>query len=337
MKKKNVGFYLFNKNNYLKLKEGLGKKIYNECLKGSGEEDEEMKKTLLSQLVAEPRASKRFNNNLNVRSTIKRNNGGKNSLMASLRTKIKGKEKVYNDNLKARGDGNSYSLYSDGLKFFSDLGGYDDEDDDDDFFGYNKSNYYNNPFSNFGYGGYNYGYSGYGYNNYGYNYGYNYNNNYYPKKKEQQNKYVYDPVKYKAAQENWKEFSEGIKSLNGVYLLQTIGSVIKALRAIEEDDNGKNRISLSERIKLYKLLEANEAIINFLTQERPQKEEEEIEPDEEEDVLVPDEHPEDFTSLEELEEKIKLLKVQLEKKILNLMIEKNWKNYIIYICNKKIY
>ena len=30
-----------------------------------------------------------------------------------------------------------------------------------------SSNYYNNPFSNFGYGGYNYGYSGYGYNNYG--------------------------------------------------------------------------------------------------------------------------------------------------------------------------
>jgi hypothetical protein len=292
-----------------------------------------MKKTLLSQLIAEPRTSKRFNNNLNVRSTIRRNNGGKNWLMTSLRTKIKGKERVYNDNemkekrnqagklrsggknnniLKARGDENSYSLYSDGLKFFSDLGGYEDEDDDEDFFGFNKSNYYN-PFSNFGYGGYNYGYSGYGYNNYGYNYGYNYNNNYYPKKKEQQNKYVYDPVKYKAAQENWKEFSEGIKSLNGVYLLQTIGSVIKALRAIEEDDNGKHRISLSERIKLYKLLEANEAIINFLTQERPEQEEEEVEP-EEEDVLVPDEHPEDFTSLEELEHKIKQIKAQLEKK-----------------------
>ena len=355
--KKNAGFYLFNKNNYLKLKEGLGKKIYNECLKGSGEGDEEMKKTLLSQLVAEPGTSKRFNNNLNVGSTIKRNNGGKNKFMASLKTKLKGKEKVYNENemkekrnqaaklrsggknnnnLKAKGDGNSYSLYSDGLKFFSDLGGYDDEDDDDDFFGYNKSNNYNNPFSNYGYGGYNYGYSGYGYNNYGYNYGYNYNNNYYPKKKEQQNKYVYDPVKYKAAQENWKEFSEGIKSLNGVYLLQTIGSVIKALRAIEEDDNGKNRISLSERIKLYKLLEANEAIINFLTQERPEQEEEEAEP-EEEDVLVPDEHPEDFTSLEELEEKIKQIKAQLEKKNIKSDDRKKLeKLYNLYMQQKNI-
>lgn len=125
-------------------------------------------------------------------------------------------------------------------------------------------------------------------------------------------------MKYKAAQENWKDFSEGIKSINGVYLLQTIGSVIKALKAIEEDDKGTNRISLSERIKLYKLLEANEAIINFLTQERPEKEEEEeeeeIDPEEEEDILVPDEHPEDYTSLEELEQKMEDLEKQLEKK-----------------------
>ena len=123
-------------------------------------------------------------------------------------------------------------------------------DDDDDYFGYNnKSNYYS-PFSSFGYGGYNYGGYGYdfGYNKYGYNYGYGYGYNYVPKKKEE--KYVFDPVKYKAAQENWKDFSEGIKSINGVYLLQTIGSVIKALKAIEEDDKGTNRISLSERIKL---------------------------------------------------------------------------------------
>ena len=333
--KKNAGFFLFNKNNYLKLKEGLGKKIYNECLKGSREGDEQMKRTLLSQLIAEPGKSRRFNNNLRIRSTIQRNNGKKNNFMAILKTKLKGMEKIYrdnqmkekknqetklrsggknNDNLKAKGDGNTYSLYSDGLKFFSDLGGYDEEEDD--FFGYNKSNYYNfnNPFSNYGYGGYNYGYSGYGYNNYGYNYGYNYNNNYYPEKKEEENKYVYDPVKYKAAQEKWKDFTEGMKNLNGVYLLQTIGAVLKALKAIEEDDNGTNRIPLSERIKLYKLLEANEAIINFLTQEKKEKEEEEAEPEEEEDVLVPDEHPEEFTSLEELEEKIGQIKAQLEKK-----------------------
>ena len=61
-------------------------------------------------------------------------------------------------------------------------------------------------------------------------------------------------------------------NMNGLYLIQTIGCVKKALKAIEEDDNGTNRIPLSERIKLYKLLEANEAIINFLTQDRPEDE-----------------------------------------------------------------
>ena len=359
--KKSAGFYMFNKNNYLKLKEGLGKKIYDECLKDSHEEaDQEMKKTLLSQLVAEPNSTKRFNNNLNIGSTVKRN-GGKDKNMPKLRTKVKGKERVYNNkdikekndklseklrsgggnnNQKLRGRGDySDSLYSDGLKFFNDLGGFDD-DDDDDFFGYNKKSNYNNPFSNFGYGGYNYGNYGYGYgygyNSYGYNYGYDYNNNY-PKKQEkkEQNKYVYDPVKYKAAQENWKEFSEGIRNINGVYLLQTMGTVIKALKVIEEDDSGKNRISLTERIKLYKLLEENEAIINFLTQERPEHEEQE--PDEDEDILVPDEHPEEFTSLAELEEKIKLIKTHLEKKNIKPEDRKKLeKLYNLYLQQKNI-
>ena len=357
--KKNAGFYIFNKKNYLRLKEHLGQKIYDECLKDSGEADQEMKKTLLSTLIAQPGSTKRFNDNLNVRSTLLRNNNDK--LMPNLKTKLKGKEKVYNkreikerkdksDNrlrsggnknkLRAKGD-NPTNLYSDGLQFFNDIWGFDD-DDDDDYFDYNKNKTnYNDPFSNYGYGQYNYGgnygygggygYGGYGYNDYGYNYGYNDNN--YPKKKEE--KYVYDPVKYKAAQEKWKEFSEGMRSINGVYLLQTIGSVIKALKAIEEDDKGKNRISLIERIKLYKILEENEAIINFLTQERPKGEDEDEEA--EEDILLPDEHPEDFTSLEELEQKIQAIKNHLDKK--NIKPEdrrKLEKLYNLYLQQKNI-
>ena len=328
-RQKNAGFYLFNKNNYLKLKEFLGQKIYDECLKDSGEADQEMKKTLLSTLIAQPGSTRRFNDNLNVRSTLLRKNN--DILMPNLKTKLKGKDKIYNkkdmkekqdksklrsggnkNKLRAKGD-NPSNLYSDGLKFFNDLWGFDD-DDDDDYFDYsnNKSNY-NDPFSNFGYGGYNYGnygYGGYGYNNYGYNYGYNDNN--YPKKKEE--KYVYDPVKYKAAQEKWKVFSEGMRSINGVYLLQTIGSVIKALKVIEEEEKGKKTISLVEKIKLYKLLEENEAIINFLTQERPKQEDEDDDVGTEEDILLPDEHPENYTSLKELEEKIQTINKHLNNK-----------------------
>jgi hypothetical protein len=231
----------------------------------------------------------------------------KKRYMINNNQKLRG-PKSANKNLKAKGD-SMFSFFSDGLKFFNDLGGFFDDDDDDDFFGFNSnkntsssSSKNNNPFSNFGYGGYNYGnygYNNYGYNygynnNYGYNYGYNYNNNNFVPKKKEEPKYVYDPVKYKAAQKKWKEFSEGIKSINGVYLLQTIGSIIKALRVLNEDDTGKNPISLTERIKLYKLLESNEAIINFLTQERPKKEDDDDdEPEETEDILVPDEHPEE--------------------------------------------
>ena len=363
--KKNPGFYIFNKNNYLRLKEGLGQKIFDECLKDSGETDKEMKQTLLSQLVAQPGSTKRFNNRLNISSMVKRNGGG-GIFMPNLKTKLKGKDKVYDkkdmkekndksneklraggnkkNNLKARGNDAQY-LYSDGLKFYNDLLGFDDDDDDFFNFNYNKNNY-NNPFSNFGYDGYNYGnnsyggygYGGNGYGGYGYNYGYNYYNNDYPQKKKEEKKYVYDPVKYKAAQEKWKDFSEGIRSINGVYLLQTIGSVIKALKAIEEDDNGKNRISLLERIKLYKLLEENEAIINFLTQERPKQddEEEDIQA-EDEDVLLPDEHPEEFTSLEELERKIQQIKVHLDKKNIRPDDRKKLeKLYNLYLQQKNI-
>ena len=62
------------------------------------------------------------------------------------------------------------------------------------------------------------------------------------------------------------------------------------------------------------MLEANEAIINFLTQERPEPEDnahQEIDSDKEEDVLVPDAHPEEYTSLPELEQKIADIKKQL--------------------------
>ena len=83
------------------------------------------------------------------------------------------------------------------------------------------------------------------------------------------------------------------------------------------------------------MLESNEAIINFLTQERPKKEDEEEEP--EEDILVPDEHPEETTSLEELEQKIADLKVQLNKKNLKPDDRKKLeKLYNFYLQQKNI-
>ena len=68
--------------------------IFDECLKDSGETDKEMKQTLLSQLVAQPGSTKRFNNRLNISSMVKRNGGG-GIFMPNLKTKLKGKDKVY--------------------------------------------------------------------------------------------------------------------------------------------------------------------------------------------------------------------------------------------------
>jgi hypothetical protein len=133
-----------------------------------------------------------------------------------------------------------------------------------------------------------------------------------------------DPVKIRAAQEKWKKFNSQLKKVYGVYLLQTMGAIIKAMHAIDDDSKGKRRMFLSEKIKLLKLLEENEVIIDFLTQkdikENENKEEDEDtndEDEEEEDILIPDEHPEKITSLTELEQNIKDIDNLLENKKLD--------------------
>ena len=409
--RQNPGYYLFDRNNYLVLKENLGKKIYNECLKGCGEVDKEMKKALLAQIIAPPGTTKRVNIRLNINNSAVQRITGRHNFMRALRAKLKEMRRLYELNkMQEYGqpsdvnaeqppseEGQTFNLYSDGLQFVNDIGGYNPAEEDNGFFGYGERRDYNNPFSNYGYGGYSYGFNNYG-NNAVNNYGYN--NTYYPpiggerpeevrreeipegmpkdgvpeevkkeekpeevkkeekpqeekkeekpeekkeeekKEEEEKKKEEEVPVRDKAAQDKWKEFRQGMINMNGLYLIQTIGCVKKALKAIEEDDNGTNRIPLSERIKLYKLLEANEAIINFLTQDRPEDEKEEEEPvpeEEEADVLVPDEHPEDFTSLEQLEQAINQIKAQLDKKDLSPEDRKKLeKLYNLYLQQKNI-
>ena len=60
----------------------------------------------------------------------------------------------------------------------------------------------------------------------------------------------YDPIKTKQAQNNWKKFSAKLKKINGVYLLQTIGAIIKTMRILEQNAKGKNYLLVSEKIKL---------------------------------------------------------------------------------------
>ena len=122
-----------------------------------------------------------------------------------------------------------------------------------------------------------------------------------------------DYRKLKLAKEKWTYFRKGLEKIKGVHLLQTIGSVRKALHILSKKEN----ISLIEKIKLYKILDENEKIIDFLSKSKPkleEKEEEEEEEEEYETVLIPDEHPEKITSLSNLQNVLENLKDLLENK-----------------------
>ena len=123
--------------------------------------------------------------------------------------------------------------------------------------------------------------------------------------------------------ENWRTFGTKIRKLSGIFLLQTIGSVLKGIRVLNDEIEGKKAISLEERIKLVQLLNDNESIVDFLGQEEKEdkkgessssNKKAESKEKEEEDFLVPSEKPEEITSLPELETKMGQIKKLLENK-----------------------
>jgi len=126
--------------------------------------------------------------------------------------------------------------------------------------------------------------------------------------------------KSKDPQENWRLFGSKIRRLSGVLLLKTIGSVIKGIRVLNDEIDGKKIITLEERIKLFQLLDENEQIVEFLSKDNENEEQnkntetktEKI--PEEENLLIPSEHPEDITSLPELETKMAQINKLLDNK-----------------------
>ena len=179
-----------------------------------------------------------------------------------------------------------------------------------------------------------------------YNNNYKQNNNYFQNQNTIQNQYIKNQQiqlrnqekkksqeqnidqQYKVIQEKWKTFRKGLEKINGVYLLQTIGSIIKAKKILNIDNDEQSTISLSDKIKLYKMLEENEAIVDFLShspsssspinqEEDAMQIEAKVEEEVDDNILIPDEHPEQFTSLGELQEKLDDIKKLLENKKLN--------------------
>ena len=124
-------------------------------------------------------------------------------------------------------------------------------------------------------------------------------------------------------QENWRLFGSKIRRMTGVLLLQTIGCLLKGIRVLNNEIEGRKIISLEERIKLFQLLDENEQIVDFLSQDTGDDESEGTinkngigvtQKKEEDDYLVPSEQPEKITSLPELETKLAQINNLLDKK-----------------------
>ena len=121
-----------------------------------------------------------------------------------------------------------------------------------------------------------------------------------------------------SALEKWKLFGNKMRMLSGPLLLQTIGAVLKSIKILTDEIEGKKNISLEERLELFQILDENEKIVDFLAREPEEEkkgEEKEIKEEQvEEDLLIPSEHPEKITNLIELESKIKNIDNLLNKK-----------------------
>ena len=120
--------------------------------------------------------------------------------------------------------------------------------------------------------------------------------------------------------EKWKHFGNKMRMLSGPLLLQTIGAVLKAIRIINDEIEGKKIISLEERLNLFQILDENERIVDFLSKEEEEEKNEDKDAEQnlddniEEDLLIPSEHPEEITNLKELEKKISDINALLNKK-----------------------
>ena len=155
------------------------------------------------------------------------------------------------------------------------------------------------------------------------------------------NKYKNDPIRVKQMQNNWRYFSKEIKRVSGVYVLQTIGTILKTIKTLKNDSISKEKLPLYEKIKLFKLLEENQAVVEFLNKEKeiqnlkistvPTKRvskkdiniiknenlDEENNNDDENDndeFMLPDEHPEKTLCLNDIEEKLRDISILLENK-----------------------
>ena len=135
--------------------------------------------------------------------------------------------------------------------------------------------------------------------------------------------------KFRIVQNKWKYFRKTLDKISGIYLLQTIGTIMKAKNILEK----KIDLPISKKIQLYKAIEENEKIIELIQENN----EHEKEDSDFYGLLMPDEHPENITDLPELEEDLNALRQLLKDK--NLKKDdrvKIDKLYNLYLQQKNI-
>ena len=92
---------------------------------------------------------------------------------------------------------------------------------------------------------------------------------------EQRKKYSEAIIKQKTqmAQKNWKSFSERYSKDQGIFLIQTIGAVVRGLTIIKNERMGiKNNYSYEEKQKILNTLSNNKNIIYMLIKARKEAE-----------------------------------------------------------------
>ena len=320
MKHLNPEIFYKSKKNYIKLKNELARSIQKELLENKDNDLTQNKEALLEQLFPEMSENQGKHNNKSSKPSLKKKKLPKKQILikksSSSGENIPFSTQFSNNNINEENN----IIYSDALQIFNDFDKSNNRYDGENLFNFGHTEKYypseeEDLPQNLRAKGYTYAPLNSNTSNINRNNNYFYvSNNRMPAKK-----YVksdYDPMKTKAAQNNWKKFNTQLKKVNGIYLLQTIGAIIKAMHILDENSKGKNYLFVSEKIKLLKLLEENEIIIDFLSQKN-KNEENEVSSEDDEDILMPDEHPENITTLSQLEQNINDIEKLLENKKLN--------------------
>ena len=283
--------FIKNKDNYQKLKEAVSQGIHDELSKLKGNFDSHVAQNLINNIVPNPKTSIVGRVNKSVKNTTKKDKKGKKK--AKLITKnMKGEVKT----VLNRGEKRNKSVQKPKIKTNIVIMGDSDDTKETNLF-CSDAQQIINAVENI---------SGSSTNS-------SINECFTNEKSRMRATKSADP------QENWRLFGSKIRRLSGVLLLQTIGAVLKGIRVLNDEIDGKKIISLEERIKLFQLLDENEKIVDFLSQETEDDGEQnnknvETKNEEEEDLLIPSEHPEDITSLPELETKMAQINKLLEHK-----------------------